>query len=175
MTGINKIGIPHFTSSELNPKVLKLFEILQRQAEAIQQLRDEIAELKGLKKKPKIKPSRMEEETEEEGKKQSGKGKRPGSSKKNKTKDLEIHSIKVIQPKSIPKGSVFKGYKDYVLQDLEIRSRNTLYRLGRWLTPRGEYVEGVLPQEVEGHFGAMLKSYIHCTNTISVGSPSHLY
>lgn len=160
LTGINKIEIPNFLSSELNPKVLKLFEIIQQQAEAIQQLRDEVAELKGLKKKPKIRPSRMEEETEEEGKKQSGKGKRPGSSKRKKTKDLEIHSTKVIQPKSIPKGSVFKGYKDYVVQDLEILTRNTLYRLGRWLTPRGNYIEGILPQEVKGHFGAMLKSYI---------------
>lgn len=160
MTGITKVGIPHFESSELNPKVLKLLEIIQQQGEAIQHLRDEIAVLKGHKTKPVIKPSRMEEETSENPKGEEREGKRPGSSKKSKTKDLAIHETKIIPPQSIPRGSAFKGYKDYVIQGLKIEAHNTLYRLERWQTPSGFYVEGELPSHVQGHFDANLRAYI---------------
>ena len=61
LTKITRIKIPQFASNELNPKVLKLLEIIQQQGEAIQQLRDEVAQLKGHKIKPKIKPSKMDE------------------------------------------------------------------------------------------------------------------
>jgi len=44
-----------------------LLEENRRQAESIQQMRDEIAVLKGQKAKPKFKPSGMETETEPDG------------------------------------------------------------------------------------------------------------
>ena len=44
-----------------------LLEENRRQAEIIQQMRDEIAVLKGQKAKPKFKPSGMETETEPDG------------------------------------------------------------------------------------------------------------
>jgi hypothetical protein len=49
---ISRVKIPQFESNELNPKVLKLFEIIQQQGEAIEQLREEVAQLKGHKGKP---------------------------------------------------------------------------------------------------------------------------
>ncbi len=160
MTEITRIKIPHFESNELNPKVLKLFEIIQQQGEAIQQLRDEIAVLRGLKAKPKFKPSKMEDETSADEEEKKNDGNRPGSSKKSKTKDLVIHETLVIPPKSIPEGSEFKGYKEYVVQGLKISAHNTLYRLERWQTPRGSYVEGELPTHIEGHFDLVLKAFI---------------
>ena len=78
----------------------------------IQKLKDEIAELKGQKAKPKIKPSNLDKETSKR-KKIIRNGKRPGSKKKSKTKQLEIHEDKVIEPEFIPTGSVFKGYQDF--------------------------------------------------------------
>jgi hypothetical protein len=153
---VTKNQLPQFSDSELNPKVLKLFEIIQQQGEMIQQLRDEVAELKKQKKKPKIKPSRLNK-----GKtKKSGDSKRPGSTKREKTKDLEIHETQVVEPPSVPKGSVFKGYRDFVVQDIDIKSRNTLFKIARWQTPDGNYIEGELPLAVQGHFGVQLKSYI---------------
>ncbi|WP_051224912.1 transposase [Paraburkholderia xenovorans] len=62
----------------------------------------------------------------------------------------------------------FKGYRDFVVQDLVIESRNTRYRLARWETPDGQTLIGQLPQAVQGgHFGPMLASYVlyqhhHC-------------
>lgn len=160
MTVVTKIKIPHFESSELSPKVLKLFEIIRQQGEAIQQLRDEVAVLKGQKKKPNIKPSCLEEDTEAEDEKGKETNKRAGSSKKSKTKGLITHITMVIAPKSVPKGSRFKGYRDYIVQGLKIEAHNTLYRLERWLTPSGDYVEGALPEHVDGHFDSQLRAYI---------------
>lgn len=160
LTKITRIKIPQFASNELNPKVLKLLEIIQQQGEAIEQLRDEVAQLKGHKTRPKIKPSKIDEETSVDNNKNNKDKKRSGSFKKSKTKDLAIHETKVIPPKLIPKGSVFKGYKDYVVQGLKIEAHNILYQLERWETPCGIYVEGELPSHVQGHFDTHLRAYI---------------
>jgi hypothetical protein len=60
----------------------------------------------------------------------------------------------------IPESSRFKGYQDYVVQELVIGAHNTRYRLERWQTPPGESLIGRLPESVEGHFGPTLVSYI---------------
>lgn len=82
--------IPRIPDEERTPLVVALLEIIQLQQEQIQELRDEIARLKGQKPKPKIEPSKLEKESgskEQEG----STGKRPGSIKREKTKELQIH------------------------------------------------------------------------------------
>jgi len=148
--------LPIFTEEELSPKVQQLLEVLRYQMELIQALRDEIAVLKGNKPKPKIKPSKLDRNDPKPGEH----GKRPGSEKEHKTEGLEIHETKTIKADDVPEGSEFKGYKEFVVQDLMIQCHNTLYQMERWLTPEGTYVSGQLPLSVEGHFGSTLKSYI---------------
>ncbi len=153
--------LPNFSEDELTPKVLQLLEVSRYQAELIQSLRDEIAVLKGNKPKPKIKPSRMDKDA---GKKNTDKNssdkKRNGSDKKKKTKDLKIHNTELIKAENVPEGSSFKGYKEFVVQDIVVEPYNTLYRMERWETPSGSYVEGELPDSVKSHFGSTLTSYI---------------
>jgi hypothetical protein len=48
------LQIPVIPEAEQTPLVQQLLEMLQQQAELIQQLRDEIAVLKGINPKPKI-------------------------------------------------------------------------------------------------------------------------
>jgi len=61
----------------------------------------------------------------------------------------------------VPPGAVFKGYQDYVVQELEIQVHTTRYRCERWQTPAGEYVIGRLPEALQGsHFGPRLRSSI---------------
>jgi len=153
--------VPKIPEHERTPVVADLLEIIQKMQEEIQALKDEIARLKGQKPKPKIKPSNMEKTG---GGKQQGKSKpgdkRPGSEKRRKTKALEIHETNVIEPDTVPEGSRFKGYKDYMVQEIIIVPYNTLYRLERWQTPQGEYAMGRVPAEIHGHFGLTLVSFI---------------
>ena len=80
--------LPDIPAEERTPVVVELIEIVHYQMEMIQILRDEIAILKGNKPKPKIKPGKLEKRTKEEKGEKSKEGKRPGSSRKEKTAEL---------------------------------------------------------------------------------------
>ena len=171
--------IPQLLLEELNDREQMLWQLLREREEFIGELKDEIARLKGEKTRPKIKPSRLEpsgtsseeeEENNDEGTQKKKKKKRAGSAKRQKTKNLEIHETKIIQPsQTVPPNSEFKGYQDYTVQELIIKSHNVRYRLAIWKTPTGETLRGELAPKVrkQGHFGSMLKTYIlyqyhHC-------------
>jgi hypothetical protein len=177
-----EIELPDIPENEQTPVVKALLQIIeqlavkvQRQEEEIQQLKDEVAILKGEKKRPKFRPSKLDQEAgkdDEAKEKESNTGKRPGSSKRNKTAKLKIHEEKVIEPEEkVPPGSRFKGYRNFVIQDLVIRAHNVRYRLARWKTLDGRTLMGRLPESSgDGHYGATLASYIlyqhhHCQVT----------
>ena len=166
---------------QLLSQIEHLLEENRGQAEIIAQLRDEIAVLKGQKAKPKFKPSGMEtgtDETDGNGDDDDGDGdgadrkprkRRPGSSKRSKTEQLVVHETVKVAPKaSIPEGSRFKGYRDFIVQELRIEAHNTCYRREVWLTPEGVLLVGKLPASLNGgHFGAELRRYVlyqhhHC-------------
>ncbi len=117
-------------------------------------LREEIARLKGLKGRPVIKPSGMEDATEP---KRAGKGgKRRGRGKVTPRVVVETQVIRVAPPP----GSEFKGYEPYQVQDLVITARVVRYRRERWLTPSGETLVAPLPSGVCGHFGPELRRFV---------------
>ncbi len=128
--------------------------------EEIQQLKDEIAILKGQKPRPKIPPSKLERDQskyKEDDKSKPSRGKHPRHSK---TKNLAIHSKCRIKPESIPLGAIFKGCQKFSVQDIIFRSHNTIYQLERSQLPDGTYLTGKLPQNIHGHYGPQLISYI---------------
>jgi hypothetical protein len=150
---------------------------IQLQTEEIARLKDEINILKGEKKRPVFKPSKLDKQAGkqnqstdcDEDKSNAAKKKR---TKKSKTAQLIIHQDEVIKPDTlIPEGSRFKGYRDFVVQDLQIEVRNIRYRLERWNTPDNKTLTGTLPSSVNNqHFGPRLISYIlyqyhHCQTT----------
>ena len=146
--------IPDDLAPELTEREALFWQLLREREECIQQLKDEIARLKGEKGKPKIKPSRLEgvekgqkeekDSSKSENEEKKEKKKRPGSAKRQKTANLTIHETKIIEPKEeIPLGSEFKGYKDYTVQELIIRPHNVRYRLAIGKTPTGEYLLNV--------------------------------
>jgi len=146
---------------EESPIVAELIDYIKQQGDMIQKLKDELAELKGQKAKPKIKPSNLDKKTAIRKRKNAQSKKRPGSQKRSKTKQLEIHEDKIIQPDLIPDGSQFKGYQDFIVQDLIIGNWNIRYRRARYRTPNGDYIIGRLPNHVsQNHFGSSLKAFI---------------
>jgi len=178
----HRLVIPPIPEAERTPLVVALLgiiealgETVQKQEEQIELLKDEIRILKGGKKRPQFKPSKMDQGTARSDSKEADgeqDTRRAGSDKRNKTAELVIHDEQILQPKRrIPPGSRFKGYRNVVIQDLVIRAHNIRYRLARWLTPQGEYLIGELPAHLAGgHFGTTLRSYVlyqhhHCQVT----------
>jgi hypothetical protein len=153
------LPLPEITESESTPLVRQLLDLLQQQQEIIQQLRDEIARLKGLKTRPLIAPSPLE--VSPRPPRPPGQ-KRPGSAKRLKTALLTITDEVVVPLTDPPPGSVFKGYEDFVVQDLIIRPRVVRYRRQRWLIPDGQNRVAELPAGVrpDSHFGPTLISFI---------------
>ena len=152
----------------------QLIERVQQQDEEIALLKDEVNILKGEKKRPVFKGSKLDKNIEPGTDESSGpvSKKRPGSCKKSKTQKLMIHEDKVIKPDvPVPPGSRFKGYRNFVVQDLKIESHNIRYRLEHWVTPQQESITGQLPPDLNNqHFGPHLISYIlyqyhHCQTT----------
>jgi len=130
--------------------------------ETVQQLRDEIAVLKGQKPRPKIPPSGLEGpgSGKQGGKDQPPKPTRGKHPRLKKTNQLQIHNKNRIKPESIPEWAIFKGLQKFTIQDLILRPYNTVYELERWLLPNGTYLTGKLPQNIHGHYGPQLVSYI---------------
>ena len=117
--------LPEIPEADDTPLLRQLLEIIRAQQERLQQLEDEIARLKGLKTRPVIAPSRLE--TPPRQPPAPGR-KRPGSHKRSKTAQLAVTTETVIPVVDKPPGSIFKGYEDFVVQELTIEPRVIRYR-----------------------------------------------
>jgi hypothetical protein len=112
---LKPIRVPAIPEAEQTPLVRGLVGIieeragqLRQQEEWIGQLKDEIAVLKGEKKRPRFKASGREEKAGQE-ESEAGAKRRAGSEKRSKTELLENHEERVIAPEAIPAGSRLKG------------------------------------------------------------------
>jgi AraC-like DNA-binding protein len=144
-------GLPR---SELEARVLELLGEVSDLKQIVAAQRDEIARLKGLKGRPSIKPSGMENATEP---KAGGKrGKRRGRGKVTPRVAPETKVLRV----AAPKGSQFRGYERYQVQDLVLTARVVRYRRERWLTPEGETIVAPLPTGIRGHYGPELRRFV---------------
>jgi uncharacterized small protein (DUF1192 family) len=144
---------------EKTPLVRLLLQVIEEQSQRITALEAEIVRLKGGgPKKPASnnKPSALSKPAGDP----SADGKRPGSVKRSKTKDLPIHEEIPVTPQDLPDGSKLVRSDPYVVQDLIVETRNTRYLLETWRTPTGELVRGELPAGIRGHFGPGLCAFV---------------
>ncbi len=109
--------------------------------------------------RPKIEPSTL-------GKKEKNEacsGKRCQKACKDLIPDVEIE----LEVENLPKGSRFKEYRDYFVQDIQIKKIVTRYRIKVYQLPDGTLKAAKLPENINGHFGNELKQYIICQNHVN--------
>jgi hypothetical protein len=139
------------------PLVRLLLEVIEQQSQRIAALEAEVARLKGAKKPASnSKPSALSKPAAAV----SPDGKRPGSQKRSKTKDLPIHEEMALPPKELPPGATLWRRDPFVVQDLIVQTHNTRYWLETWRTPAGVVIRGELPAGIRGHFGSGLLTFM---------------
>lgn len=139
-------------------QTIEALEIRLQQLQArIEQLEEELRACQKLSRKPKLRASRLNQRQSQS----QGDGKRAGSAKRSKKRGFQVDEELVIQPERIPAGAKFNGYRDYDVQELELKRHNIRFRLAEYVTVDGKTIVGQLPAKYRhGHFGPVLLSYV---------------
>ena len=111
-------SVDDLSLDELRGLVVELLARVSALEEENAALKDEVARLKGLKGRPKLKPSGMEKATGGT-KSKTGRKKTKRQPCRRSPEAREEHKLSV----RAPLGSRFKGYDDFVVQDLRIEGR----------------------------------------------------
>jgi hypothetical protein len=155
MSASEKIALSGLPRGELEALAERLLAENAALRLAIAELRAEVAVLKGVKGRPKVTPSGMDEGAEPGP---AGKDRGHGA-KASKAGRLAIHEERVVAAE-VPAGSRFKGYQDFLVQDLVLRPHVVRLRRERWLTPDGRTVVAPMPAGIVGHFGPELRRFV---------------
>src|SRR3954468_8822138 len=151
-----KIPLSELSRGDLEALTERLLAENAALKQVVADLRAEIAKLKGVTGRPTIWPSGMEPKTEPKPTDKTGKR----GARQRKTGQLVIDEERVIKV-DVPPGSRFKGYEDFVVQDLVLlRPHVVRLRRERWLTADGQTILAPMPAGVAGHFGPELRRFV---------------
>lgn len=155
----NQIQDPHAKQC-----VVVLLNLVERQNEQIsalkdqnQLLRDENARLKGQQGKPDIKPNKPAIDHSSETQRRQ-----PKTWQKKPKRDL-IEITRTCDPpldlSQLPADIEFKGYEDFVVQDLKLVCDNVRFRRAKFYSPSTHKTYlAALPPGYDSHFGPGIKS-----------------
>ena len=157
-----KPKLPEIAERDQTPLVRSLLQIIAQQQEQIQRLEDELRRLQGGPPRPQLKPNTLEPAATAAAAVADGDRPRRRGPQRAKTARLTIHATEKVAVANVPDGAEFKGYRRFVVQDVEIRTQNTCYLLEQWRFPTGAYVTAPVPATAVGggHYGPQLISYI---------------
>jgi hypothetical protein len=136
--------------------------LLEKEADferTVADLRAEIARLKGLNGPPDIRPSGMDKMAQSRAKAKAGRAANKARRRRAKKGRVSVDERRVVKADA-PLGSRFKGYEDYLVQDLVCRPHTVLLRRERWQMPDGGCVVAPLPVGTRGHFGPELRRFV---------------
>jgi hypothetical protein len=159
MSSAPPLDLDTLSLDDLKKLVVQLLRRVALLEEENQRLREEIARLKALPKRPKLAPGSMDQASElglsphsktrsrRRAKRQSGR----------RTPPVTEERTLVVE---VPPGSHRRGFETYTVQDLVLTAQVIRFRRERWVTPEGQAVVAPLPPEVTGHFGPGVVRYV---------------
>jgi hypothetical protein len=147
--------------AELEALLVELVGKVAALGKVVGEQREEIARLKGLKGRPTIKPSGVDEATEPA---------KPDRKEQQQFRGKVTPRVKVkdqVVKVAVPEGSRFKGHEPFLAQNLVISVSATRYQRERWVTPDGRSILAPLPEGgwaakrgPTGHFGPELRRFV---------------
>jgi hypothetical protein len=146
--------------------LLNLVEELAAENRALrtenQQLRDELARLKGGSGRPKLPPEKADGSTDYSSEQERRAAPKPWQ-KRGKQDRVQIDRTErvAVDPATLPPDAVFKGYETVVVQDLVLRTDTVAFEQEVWYSPseRRSY-RARRPAGYEGTFGPHLRALV---------------
>jgi hypothetical protein len=144
----------------------KLLNFIELQAQVIrqlkienQQLKDEVARLKGSKGKPKIAPNVPPRESKPSSTEKSKKW-----SKGSKNPKIKIDRVVLLDIESdiLPPDAIYLGYEPVIIQNIKLQTENIEYRRGHYYSKSlDKHYYAELPKEIQStQFGSDLKALV---------------
>jgi hypothetical protein len=132
---------------------------IEKQAEEIHHLHDEINRLKGEQGKPKIKANQPASDQSSEKERRESKP----HHKENKQAKIRIDRVEVLKvdQERLPPDAQFKGYEEVIVQDVEFRTENIKFCKEKYSSSshRQTYLAD-LPAGYQGQFGPGVRAWV---------------
>jgi hypothetical protein len=159
MSSAPPLDLDALSLADLKKLVVQLLTRVAVLEEENQRLREEIARLKALPKRPQLAPGSMDKASERG---LSRRSKRPSRCRHHRqsgrrTPPVTEERTLVVE---VPPGSHRRGFEPYPVQDLVLTPHIIRFRRERWVTPDGQEIVAPLPPEVTGHFGPGVVRFI---------------
>jgi hypothetical protein len=164
---VNLESIPDLATRQLVGQLLNLIEALVAENAAqrleIQQLRDELARLKGASPKPEIKPAvppaATDHSSEAERQPPTPRGKPKAA--KNATLTVTHEQRCAVDPALLPPGAIRNGTTESIVQDLRLVPEVIRFVREVWFVPStGQPITAPLPAGYAGGFGPHLRASV---------------
>src|SRR3954470_1227586 len=159
MSSAPPLNLDALSLDELKKLVVQLLRRVAVLEEENQRLREEVARLKGVPKRPKLAPGSLDQASKSGPALQSQKRarRRPKRQSGRRTPPVTEERTLVVE---VPPGSHRRGFEPYTVQDLVLTPHIIRFRRERWVTPDGQEIVAPLPPEVSGHFGPGVVRFI---------------
>ena len=132
----------------------------------IQELKNEIAILKGEQRQPDIKPKSKNTDISSEKQNQGEKKKHKKTSRQNKIREHKINIDHIVicqlDKQTLPTDAINKGYERIITQNIIFKSDNTEYRCEKYYSPSlNQTFIAPLPEDYNGYIDLNLKTLCH--------------
>jgi hypothetical protein len=159
MSSAPPLDLDALSRADLKKLVVQLLTRVAMLEEENQRLREEIARLKALPKRPQLAPGSMDKASERGLSPRSQRPSRRRHHRQSGRRTPPVTEDRTLVVE-VPPGSHRRGFEPYTVQDLVLTPHIIRFRRERWVTPDGQDIVAPLPPEVTGPFGPGVVRFI---------------